>query len=48
MPKENWYYGYMVVQLMMHAYLSAEKGAKIRFDPAQVEDYIPLYARKRA
>jgi hypothetical protein len=30
---------------MMHTYLSAEKGSKIRFDPAQVESYIPLYAR---
>jgi predicted dehydrogenase len=48
MPIENLYDGYMVIQLMMHAYLSAEKGGKIRFDPAQVEDYIPPYARKRA
>lgn len=44
-PLENWYDGYFVVQLMMHAYLSAEKGNKIRFDPAQVEDYVPPYAR---
>jgi len=46
-PSENWYDGYLVVQLMMHTYLSAEKGIKIRFDPAQVEDYIPLYARAK-
>lgn len=47
MPSENWYDGLLVVQLMMHSYLSAEKGTKIRFDPMQVEDYIPIYARKR-
>ncbi len=47
MPSENWYDGLFVVELMMHAYLSAEKGTKIKFDPAQVEDYIPPYARKR-
>ncbi|MCS7110876.1 MAG: Gfo/Idh/MocA family oxidoreductase [Ignisphaera sp.] len=47
MPVENWYDGYLVVQLMMHAYLSAEKGVKIRFDPTQVESYVPSYARRR-
>ncbi len=46
-PIENWYDGYLVVQLMMHAYLSAEKGAKIKFDPSQVESYIPPYARRK-
>lgn len=47
MPAENWYDGLLVVQLMMHGYLSAETGRRIRFDPQQVEDYIPPVARSR-
>jgi hypothetical protein len=45
MPLENWYDGLLIVQLMMHAYLSAENGRKISFDPQQVEDFIPKVAR---
>ena len=45
MPRENWYDGLLVTQLMMHAYLSAEKKEKIPFNPASVEDYIPPVAR---
>jgi predicted dehydrogenase len=47
MPNETWHDGLLVVQLMMHAYLSAEKGAKIPFEPAQVRDYIPPVARSK-
>ena len=47
LPAENWYDGLLVVQLMMHGYLSAETGRRIRFDPQQVEDYIPPVARSR-
>ncbi|AAK43110.1 Gfo/Idh/MocA family protein [Saccharolobus solfataricus] len=45
MPFENWYDGLLIVQLMMHAYLSAENGRKISFDPQKVEDFIPKVAR---
>lgn len=45
MPYETWRDGLLVVQLMMHSYLSAEKGVKVRFDPLQVEDYVPPVAR---
>ncbi|MEM2021905.1 MAG: Gfo/Idh/MocA family oxidoreductase [Zestosphaera sp.] len=45
MPYESWHDGLLVVQLMMHAYMSAEKGAKVRFDPFQVKDYIPSVAK---
>ncbi|QGA55357.1 gfo/Idh/MocA family oxidoreductase [Sulfolobus sp. E5-1-F] len=45
MPSENWYDGLLIVQLMMHSYLSAENGRKISFDPQQVEDFIPKVAR---
>jgi predicted dehydrogenase len=44
-PAENWYDGLLIVQLMMLAYLSAEKGQKLNFDPALVEDYIPPVQR---
>lgn len=47
LPAENWYDGLLVVQLMMHGYLSAETGRRIRFDPQQVEDYIPPVARSK-
>lgn len=44
-PDENWQDGLLIVQLMMLAYLSAEKGQKLSFDPALVEEYIPLVQR---
>ncbi|MEM2009607.1 MAG: Gfo/Idh/MocA family oxidoreductase [Thermosphaera sp.] len=47
LPFENWYDGKLVVELMMHAYLSAEKGGKVRYDPQQVENYTPLVARRK-
>jgi hypothetical protein len=46
LPYENWYDGRLVVELMMHAYLSAEKGSRIQYNPSSVEDYIPFVARK--
>ncbi|WP_338598862.1 Gfo/Idh/MocA family oxidoreductase [Sulfolobus tengchongensis] len=45
MPNENWYDGLLIVQIMMHAYLSAEIGKKISFNPEQVEDFIPKVAK---
>ena len=47
MPSENWYDGLLVTQLMMLAYLSAERKRKIKYDPLLVEDYIPLVARNK-
>ena len=44
-PDESWYDGFLVVQLMMHAYLSAEKGRKLNFDPTLVEEYVPPVQR---
>jgi len=40
-PDENWHDGLLIVQLMMLAYMSAEKKQKLSFDPALVEDYVP-------
>jgi predicted dehydrogenase len=45
MPSEDWEDGLLIVQLMMHGYLSAEKGSKVKFDPGQVEDYTPGVAK---
>lgn len=44
-PSENWYDGLLIVQLMMAAYMSAEKGAKIDFKPEELEDYVPKVAK---
>ncbi|TRM77318.1 dehydrogenase [Sulfolobus sp. A20-N-F8] len=45
MPTENWYDGLFIVELMMHAYLSAELGKKVNFSPQQIEDFIPKVAK---
>ncbi len=45
MPIENWYDGLFIVELMMHAYLSAELGKKVNFSPQQIEDFIPKVAK---
>jgi hypothetical protein len=45
-PYENWYDGRLVVESMMHAYLSAEKGSRIQYNPSSVEDHIPFVARR--
>ena len=44
MPTENWRDGLLVTQLMMTAYLSAEKGRRIKFDPDSVRGYQPKVA----
>lgn len=44
-PRETWYDGLLVVQLMMTAYMSAEKGIAIDFKPELVEKYIPPVAK---
>lgn len=44
-PFENWHDGLLIVQLMMLAYLSAEKGKKLNFETSLVEDYIPPVQR---
>ena len=41
MPAENWRDGLLVTQLMMTAYLSAEKGRRVKFDPESVKGYQP-------
>jgi len=46
LPHENWYDRRLVVELMMHAYLSVEKGSRFQYNPSSVEDYIPFVARK--
>ncbi len=45
LPRENWYDGLLIVQLMMMAYLSAEKGCAVDFKPELVEDYVPPVAK---
>ena len=44
-PEENWHDGLLVVQLMMLAYLSAERKQKLDFRPELVEEYIPPVQR---
>ena len=45
MPTENFNDGLLVTQLIMHAYMSAERGSKVRFNPTEVEDYVPKVAK---
>ncbi len=40
-PEENWRDGLLVTQLMMAAYMSAEKGKRIRFNPEALRGYKP-------
>ena len=47
MPFETWYDGLLVTQLMMLAYLSAEKNEKIKFNLVLVENYVPRIAREK-
>ena len=44
-PSETWRDGLLVSQLMMTAYLSAEKNTKLDFDPNAVKGYIPKVAK---
>lgn len=41
LPEENWRDGLLVTQLMMAAYMSAEKGRKIKFNPDALKGYRP-------
>lgn len=41
MPEENWRDGLLVTQLMMSAYMSAERGKKTKFDPEALRGYRP-------
>lgn len=45
-PYENLRDGLLVVELMMLAYLSAERGHEVEYSRTLVEDYIPPVARK--
>lgn len=40
-PEENWKDGLLVTQLMMAAYMSAEKGKRIKFSPETLRGYKP-------
>jgi predicted dehydrogenase len=44
-PSETWRDGLLVSQLMMTAYLSAEKNTKLCFDPNAVRGYTPKVAK---
>lgn len=46
-PREDWRDGLLVSQLMMAAYLSAEKGRKIKFNPEALKGYKPEVALGR-
>ncbi len=41
MPAEDWRDGLLVSQIMMAAYMSAEKGRRIKFDPGTLRGYKP-------
>ncbi len=43
-PAENWHDGLLVARLMMTAYMSAESGKRLKFDPAKVRNYKPKVA----
>jgi predicted dehydrogenase len=40
-PEENWKDGLLVTQLMMAAYMSAEKGKRVKFNPESLRGYRP-------
>jgi len=44
-PEESFYDGLEVTQLLMTAYMSAEQGRVIEFNPSDLETYIPAVAR---
>ena len=44
-PAENFYDGLEVTELLMTAYMSAEKGCKVDWKPDNLESYIPPVAR---
>ena len=44
-PKENFSDGVAVTELLMAAYMSAEKGITIKFPPKGLDDYVPLVAQ---
>ena len=44
-PKENFSDGVAVTELLMTAYMSAEKGITVKFPPTGLDDYIPLVAQ---
>ena len=44
-PKENFSDGVAVTELLMAAYMSAEKGMTIKFPPKGLDDYVPLVAQ---
>lgn len=44
-PREDWNDGLLVVRLMMAAYLSAEEGKRIRFNPERLKGYRPQVAK---
>lgn len=46
MPRENWNDGLLVTQLLMSAYMSSEKGQKLRFPPAGLEEFVPKVAQE--
>ena len=44
-PKENFSDGVAVTELLMTAYMSAEKGITVKFPPKGLDDYVPLVAQ---
>ena len=44
-PEEDFYDGLEVTQLLMSAYKSAELERTIEFDPASLEDFVPMVAK---
>ncbi len=44
-PEEDFYDGLEVTQLLMAAYKSAEEERTIAFEPASLEDFVPMVAR---
>jgi len=44
-PEENWNDGLSVAELLMTAYMSAEKGKTIPFPPPDLENYVPAVAK---
>ncbi len=44
-PKENFSDGVAVTELLMTAYMSAEKGITVKYPPKGLDDYVPLVAQ---
>jgi len=46
LPTENWYDGLFIMQLITACYMSAQRGMKLKYPPAGLDDYKHIHASK--